>query len=109
MQELTDTYFATSEQHKDVTPARQNKVEADKKTLLGFLQDMNPFQDDTSVRNIASGVTASKELTSNRANMAKDVGCKILGNVHDCAKCCRSHIQEVGDSGDDVRKALSSN
>ena len=44
VQELTDSYFATSEQHKDVTPARQNKDEADKKTLLGFLQDRNPFK-----------------------------------------------------------------
>ena len=78
MQDLTDTYFATSEQHKDVTQARQNKDEADKKTLLGFLQDRNPFEDDTSLQNIATGVTASKEVTANRA---QDVGCKILGNM----------------------------
>ena len=78
MQDLTDTYFATSEQHKAVTPARQNKDETDKKTLLGFLQDRNPFQDDTSLRNIATVITASKGVTANRA---KDVGCKILGNM----------------------------
>ena len=78
IQEFTDTYFATSEQHKDVTPARQNKDEADKKTLLGFLQDRNPFEDDMSLRNIATCVAASKEVTANRA---KGVGCKILGNM----------------------------
>ena len=79
MQELTDTYFATSEPHKDVTPARQERRGRQENSSWVFvLQDRNAFQDDTSLRNIATCVAASKEVTANRA---KDVGCKILGNL----------------------------
>ena len=78
MQELTDNYFTTSEQHKDMTRSRQMRDEEDKNTLLGFLQDGTPFGQDSSLRNIATGITAGKEVTADRA---RDVGCKILTNM----------------------------
>ena len=57
VQELTDNYFTTSEQHKDMTRSRQMRdkdmtrsrqmrEENDKNTLLGFLQDRTPFGQD---------------------------------------------------------------
>ena len=78
IQELTDNYFTTSEQHKDMTRSRQMRDEEDKNTLLGFLQDRTPFVQDSSLRNIATGITAGKEVTTDRA---RDVGCKILTNM----------------------------
>ena len=78
LQELTDNYFSTSDQHKDLTRSRQMIDEEDKNTLLGFLQDRTPFGQDSSLRNIATGITADKEVTADRA---RDVGCKILTNM----------------------------
>ena len=52
--------------------------EEDNNALLGFLQDRTPFGQDSSLRNIATGITAGKEVTADRA---RDVGCKILTNM----------------------------
>ena len=46
-------------------------LEEDKNILLGFLQD-------SSRRKIATGKTADKEVT---ADSAREVGCKVLGNM----------------------------
>ena len=78
MQELTDNYFSTSKQHKDMTRSRQMRDKEDKNTLLEFLQDRTPFGQDSSLRNIATGITAGKEVT---ADQARDVGCKMLTNM----------------------------
>ena len=78
MQELTDNHFMTSNQHKDMTKARTLRDEQDNTTLLGFLQESNPFDQDSSLRNIATGVTADKSVN---ADKAKKVECKILGSI----------------------------
>ena len=78
MQELTDNHFMTSNQHKDMTKARTIRDEQDNTKLLGFLQERNPFDQDSSLRNIATGVTADKSVN---ADKAKEVGCKILGSM----------------------------
>ncbi len=46
MQQLTGVQYNTSEQHKDLTTARQGKYMADSCGLLEFLESRNPFRDN---------------------------------------------------------------
>ena len=78
MQELTDTTFITSEQHKDASNARQTRDNKDSVTLLGFLQDRNPFSPDPSLRNIVTGVVAEDRVN---AADAKKVGKAIVDTM----------------------------
>lgn len=71
MQEVTGVSYETSEQHKDSSQARIERDDDDITELLGFLQDRNPFGDDPTLRNIASGVTADSAVNV-------EVGDKIL-------------------------------
>lgn len=78
MQELTSSTFITSEQHKDMSQTRQKKDMADTMKLLTFLTSQNPFEDNTTLRNIATGVTADDVVNAERA---KEVGDKILKDM----------------------------
>ena len=78
MQEFTGTAYETSEQHKDVLPARVKRDEKDTRALLLFLQERDPFANDTSLRSIATGVVA--ESTVN-ADCAKEAGNIILAKM----------------------------
>ena len=89
--------------------------EEDKNTLLGFLQDRTPFGQDSSLRNITTGITAGKEVTADRA----DVGCKILTNMvgqnvgeHSFKKTghvvTMSHKQSLKVDGENVSVAILS-
>ena len=78
MQTFTELDFWSTEQHKDVTTARQTRDNDDLRSLLGFLQNRNPFDRDTSLHNIATGVTADSNVN---ADEARNVGCKILESM----------------------------
>ena len=56
MQQLTDVAYNTSEQHKDLTTARQGKYMRDSCELLEFLESRNQFSDNCSLRSIATGI-----------------------------------------------------
>ena len=55
MQELTNVNYNTGEQYKDMTKARKERDWKDTNTVLGYLQERNPFTPDTSLRNISTG------------------------------------------------------
>jgi len=78
IQKLTEADYVTSDQHKDATPARQSRDDKDTRSLLDYLQHRNPFERDSSLQSIATGVTA--ECTVN-ADKAKEVGSKILQSM----------------------------
>jgi hypothetical protein len=78
MQELTSVSYATSEQHKDVSTARQKKDAADTWELLAFLTSRSPFHESPTLCSIVTGVTV--EATVN-AECAREVGDKILKNM----------------------------
>ena len=80
VQELTDTMFVTSEQHKDATNARQARDNKDSFALIGFLQDRNPFSPDPSLRNIVTGVVAEDRVNDTDA---KKVGKAIVDTMED--------------------------
>eukprot|EP00795_Rhopilema_esculentum_P011181 gene11182-biopygen2781 len=75
MQEFTEVTFSSSEQHKDTSEARISRDLKDTNSLLSFFQVRDPFSDDCSVCNIATGVTA---IDTVNADVAKEVGNKIL-------------------------------
>ena len=78
MQQLTGVQYNTSEQHKDLTTARQGKDMADTCELLEFLESRNPFSDNYSLRSIATGINAGISVN---VDTAKDVGEKILASM----------------------------
>ena len=80
MLKLTGADFHTSEQHKDTTASRISRDNKDIFSLLEYLEDRNPFTETTSLRSIASGVTAC--LESNIDNAA-EVGSRILEKMDD--------------------------
>ena len=94
MQQLTGVNYLTSEQHKDVTKARQNRDAEDTSKLLEALKDWDPFAPDPSVQSISSGVLANSKVN---VDTAKQVGKSILNDmkgrsVRDCKFC---HIDQA--------------
>ena len=78
MQQLTDVQYNTSEQHKDLTTARQGKDMRDSCELLEFLESRNPFSDNCSLRSIATGTNA---VISVDVDTAEEVGRNILTSM----------------------------
>ena len=78
MQEFTGINFETSEQHKDMSSARQLRDVKDTFVLLETLKDWNPFAPDPSLCSIASGVLAT---TSVNVDQAKQVRMGILNGM----------------------------
>ena len=58
MQQLTSVKYATSEQHKDLSKARQARDIADINKLVSLLAERNPFEDSLSLPNILTGVAS---------------------------------------------------
>ena len=78
MQQLTGVQYNTSEQHKDLTTARQGKDMADSCELFEFLESRNPFSDNYSLRSIATGINAGISVNVDTATY---VGEKILTSM----------------------------
>ena len=79
-------YSTASEQHKDLTTARQGKDMTDSCELLEFLESRNLFSDNYSLRSIATGINAGISVN---VNTAKYVGEKILTSMAQ-QKCCNT-------------------
>lgn len=78
MQELTETRYATSMQHKDLSKTRLTRDETDSRNILNFLVDRNPFSNDTSLHNIATGIIADGKVN---VDEAESVGNAILKSM----------------------------
>ena len=70
MHEVTGVSYETSEQHKASCQAQIERDRANITELFGLLQDRNPFVDDHTLRNVASGVTADSAVN---VDMSKEV------------------------------------
>ena len=75
MQELTSVTYETSEQHKDLSQARQTRDTADSEKLMSFIEWRSPFDEDPWLRNIVSGITSRPEVN---VDHAKQMGVGIL-------------------------------
>ena len=77
-----------------MTKTRQARGDEDSRTLLGYLQERNPFDCDLSMRNISTGVTADCTVNVDRA---KEVGERT--EIHGGKQRPRVHFQEKESSG----------
>ena len=72
MQKFSSVAYSTSDQHKEATRERDLK---DTKLLLSYLAERNPFSDDPTLCNIATGVTTEDTIN---AEDAKTIGTAIV-------------------------------
>ena len=94
MQEVTSRCYASSGQYKEMTKTRQARDDEDSHTLLGYLQERNPFDCDLSMQNISTGVTADCTVNVDRA---KEVGETILKFM--VGNNAQGHFEEKESSG----------
>ena len=67
--------YTTSDQHKDVSKARQERDMADTLEVLGYLIPRSPFGGNSTLHNIASGITADATVN---CDCAQQVEKKVL-------------------------------
>ena len=68
MQQLTNVKYSTSEQHKEATYARVERDAKDTPEVILYLSQRSPFTAETSLRNIATGVTAPPHVNVHESN-----------------------------------------
>ena len=78
MQQLTNINYYTSEQHKDLTKARQDKDMTDTCELLEFLESQNPFSKKCCLHSIATSINTDCKVNVDRA---KCIGDNILKSM----------------------------
>ena len=76
MQELTGVNYNTGEQNKDMSKARQARDWKDTLAVVQYLQERNPFSNDPSLRNIATGVHAHPTFNVDTAHTVDGGGKK---------------------------------
>ena len=72
--------MCSSDQHKDVTIARQLRDVRDTLDLINFLRERDPFVQSNALINIANGMTAESIINVDRA---KQIGENILESMVD--------------------------
>lgn len=75
MQEFTGVSYNSSDQHKEDGEARRIRDCNDTKTLIAFLSERHPFVEETSLRNIETGVSADSNVN---VDISRELGVKIL-------------------------------
>ena len=78
MQELTGVNYNTGEQNNDMAKAKQARDWRDTLAAVQYIQEINPFSPDPTLRNIATGVHTH---TTVNVITAKNVGTKILQSM----------------------------
>ena len=94
MQELTNTLFETSEQHKGSSSTRVARDQDDTKKVLSFLRQISPFESATGLKNIATGVVADNDVNvDNLISIGKRIVCEM--EVKDVYKCVLKRRDKV--------------
>ena len=95
MHEFTSRCYESSGQHKEMTKTRQAREDEDSRTLLGYLQERNPFDCDLSMQNIS---TADCTVNVDRAKEVEETILKsIVGNnVQEYTFKKKNHLVTVG-------------
>ena len=71
MQQLTSVTHQTSEQHKDVSQARQTWGAVDSEKVVSFIEWRSPFEADPSLRNIVSSISARPKVNVDHAKQIR--------------------------------------
>ena len=67
MQKVENLHFETSDQHKESTKSRQERDNKNLMTVVNFLNERNPFFENSSLRNIETGISATDEVNVQHA------------------------------------------
>ena len=78
MQKFTGVSYETSDQHKDMSKARQARDANDTLNLISYLAQRDPFVENPSLFNIANGMTAQKGVNVDRS---REIGEDILDSM----------------------------
>ena len=78
MQECSGQRFVGSEQHKTTSNIRIEKDLSDIKKIKEAFKELTPFSDDSSLRNIANGVTANSHVN---VDNFMEVGSNIINKL----------------------------
>ena len=78
MLELTGVNYNTGVQNKDMSKARQARDWKDTLAVVQYMQERNPFSNDPSLRNIATGVHAHPTVN---VDTAHSIGAAILKSM----------------------------
>ena len=75
MQKFSGVSYETSDQHKDVSAARQARDVSNTVDLIDSLDERDPFVQNDSLFNIANGMTSQESVT---VENAREIGVKIV-------------------------------
>ena len=75
MHQLTPVSYTTSEQHRDMSQARQTRYTADAQKRMSFIEWMSTLYTTPSFRNIVSGIIAGNKVNY---RCAKEIGDAII-------------------------------
>ena len=75
MQDFSQALYSTSEQHKEASFARMNREKVDLEKLAAKLEHFSPFSDETTLRNIITGVNANEDVN---VQDLFTIGCEVV-------------------------------
>lgn len=78
MQKLTGVKYETSDQHKDISTARQVRDTKDTLALIDYLRERDPFAENDSLFNIANGMSAKEGVNVEQTG---NIGERILSSM----------------------------
>ena len=78
MQKFSSVSYETSDQHNDVSAARQARDVSDTVDLIDYLNERDPFGQNDSLFNIANGMTAQERVNVEKA---REIGVKIVESM----------------------------
>ena len=99
MLELTGVNYNTGEQNKVMSKARQARDWKDTLAVVHYVQERNPFSNDPSLRNIATGVHAHPTGNVDTAHIATGVYAHRIVNV-DTAHSVGATVRTEVDGGE---------
>ena len=75
MQKFSGVSYETSDPHKEISAARQARDVSDTVDLIEYLNERDPFVQNDSLFNFASGMTAQERVNVEKA---REIGVKIV-------------------------------
>ena len=78
IQQFSGVSYETSDQHKDVSAARQARYVSDTVDLIDYLNERDPFVRNDSLFNIANGMTAQESVNVEKS---REIGVKIVESM----------------------------
>ena len=78
MQKFIGVSYETSDQHKDVSAARQARDVSDTVDLIDYPNERDPFIQNDSLFNIANGMTAQERVNIEKA---REIGVNIVESM----------------------------